>query len=80
MFQQRNDQTTIEPRLLKTRQAMKYLSVSERKLYSLRKSGAIPTVPVGKRGIRYDTWDLDAWIQKSKDSGNSSVDEMSDNK
>lgn len=80
MFQQRNDQTPSETRLVKTRQALKVLSVSERKLFSLRKSGAIPTVRVGKRGIRYDMRDLDAWIQKSKDSGKSSVDEMSDNK
>jgi len=55
-----------EPMLLTTRQAAKVLTVSERTLYSLTKTGAIPAVKLGVRGLRYDPRDLLAWIDRAK--------------
>ena len=56
-----------EPLLLTEREAAKALAVSPRKLWDLRTRGAIPCVRFG-RSVRYDPADLQAWINRSKDS------------
>jgi excisionase family DNA binding protein len=58
--------TAIEPRLLTARQAEVYLSVSARKLWGLKAAGEIPCVKVGRRGLRYDRQQLDAWIDRQQ--------------
>ncbi len=60
------NERTLEPMLLTTSQAAKVLTVSARTLYSLTKSGQIPAVKLGVRGLRYDPADLRAWIQRAK--------------
>lgn len=51
--------------LLTSREAAAVLSISERTLWGLMRSGAIPCVPIG-RSVRYDPADLRAWIASSK--------------
>lgn len=67
MFERRNEHT-IEPLLLTARQAAKVLSISERTLWGLTKSGDIPAVRFGGRNVRYDPADLRAWIDSAKNS------------
>lgn len=67
MFDRRNEQV-IEPLLLTVRQAAKMLSISERTLWGLTKSGDIPAVRFGGRNVRYDPADLRAWIDSTKKS------------
>ena len=62
--------TTNEPRttlapLLTVREAADVLRVSERTLWTLTKSGALPSVRVG-RSVRYDQNDLAEWIASCK--------------
>ena len=52
-------------RLLKSRQAAKYLCISEKTLWNLQAGGKIKAVRMG-RLIRYDPVDLDEFIEKSK--------------
>ncbi|MBC8379676.1 MAG: helix-turn-helix domain-containing protein [Planctomycetes bacterium] len=52
-------------RLLKSREAAKYLCVSEKTLWNLTNAGEIIVVRMG-RLIRYDPADLDKFIEKSK--------------
>lgn len=61
-----NSEQTIEPILLTVRQAAKMLNLSERTLFTLTKTGKIPVVKIGERGIRYDPADLWAWIKSAK--------------
>jgi excisionase family DNA binding protein len=49
--------------LLTAREAAKSLSVCERTLYELTRSGQIPVVRIG-RSVRYSVDDLKKWIQK----------------
>jgi len=63
MFQQRNEQA-LEPWLLTARQAAKVLSISERTLWGLTKSGDIPAVRFGGRNVRYSPDDLREWIRR----------------
>lgn len=63
MFDRRNEQV-IEPLLLTARQAAKILSISERTLWGLTKTGDIPAVRFGGRNVRYSPDDLRAWIQR----------------
>jgi excisionase family DNA binding protein len=56
---------TIEPRLIDTKTASRYLAISERKLWSLCQAGDIPVVRLG-RAVRYDLSDLDAFIAEAK--------------
>lgn len=48
-----------------SRQAAQALGISERTLWGLMRSGAIPCVPIG-RSVRYDPADLRAWIAARK--------------
>jgi excisionase family DNA binding protein len=65
MFQTTTEQR-VEPILLTVRQAANVLNLSERTLFSLTKTGKIPVVRIGDRGIRYDPADLRAWINSAK--------------
>lgn len=56
-----------EPLLLTEREAAKALAVSPRTLWGLRNAGEIPCLRFG-RAVRYDPADLQAWINRSKDS------------
>jgi excisionase family DNA binding protein len=58
---------TVQPMLLTARQAAKALSVCEKTLWTLAQRGEIPAVRIG-RAVRYDPRDLDAWIQRAKNS------------
>lgn len=51
--------------LISPRQAAKLLSISERSLFTLTKSGVLPTVRIG-RSVRYDPCDLRRWIESAK--------------
>jgi len=59
----------IEKRLLLTpRQAAQALQISERKLWSMKASGEIPYILLG-RSVRYPVADLQRWIDKRKTGG-----------
>lgn len=60
--------STQEPSLqglLTCREAAKFLSISERTLWSLTGSGAIARVRIG-RSVRYDIADLRGYIDRQK--------------
>lgn len=65
MFQHRTEQK-VSPLLLTSKQAATMLSISERTLYALAKSGEITAVRIG-RAVRYDPQDLRAWIERAKE-------------
>jgi len=48
------------------RQTAEVLNVSERTVFTLTKSGKLPVVKIGERGIRYDPRDVRAWIEAAK--------------
>lgn len=52
-------------RLLKSKEAAKYLCISEKTLWNLTNAGEIRAVRMG-RLVRYDPTDLDEFIQRSK--------------
>ena len=52
-------------RLLKVKEAAKYLCISEKTLWNLTNASEIRAVRMG-RLIRYDPADLDEFIEKSK--------------
>ncbi len=54
--------------LLAPKQAAKALAISERKLWSMTKSGEIPHVKIG-RCVRYLFDDLTAWVDERKQGG-----------
>ena len=58
-------ESVIMSRLMKIKQAAEYLSISERKLWNLSKSGRILTVRID-RSVRFDRDDLDAFISDAK--------------
>ena len=53
------------PKLMNSKQAARYLCISERKLWALQKSQRIPAVRID-RSVRFDHNDLDAFIADSK--------------
>lgn len=55
----------IAPRLLNSKETAAYLAISERKLWMMYQSGAIPAVRLG-RAVRYDQRDLDGFIVRAK--------------
>lgn len=57
-----------DPLLWTSRQAAKALAISERKLWDLTDTGAIPCVRIG-RAVRYDPSDIRAWIDAQKRNG-----------
>jgi excisionase family DNA binding protein len=54
--------------LLTPRQAAQALQISERKLWSMKASGEIPHVLLG-RSVRYPLCDLQQWIDERKTGG-----------
>ena len=54
-------------KLMSSKQAAKYLCISERKLWNLSKSERIPTVRID-RSVRFDRDDLDLFIEQLKKS------------
>lgn len=58
----------VTPLLVAPREAAKMLSVCERTLFALTKSGDIPAVRIG-RAVRYSVEDLKAWIKKKCGDG-----------
>lgn len=56
---------TIAPRLMDAKAASAYLAISQRKLWAMSKSRAIPVVRLG-RAVRYDQRDLDDFILQAK--------------
>jgi len=65
-FFQKQSEQSIEPLLLTVRQAAKVLTISERTLWGLTKSGDIPAVRFGRRNVRYIRDDLRRWIDRAK--------------
>ena len=54
--------------LLTSRQVAQALQISERKLWSMKASGEIPHVLLG-RSVRYPVADLQRWIDERKTGG-----------
>ncbi len=63
--QTENTATRPDRPLCTTREAANRLRVSERHLWTLRNSGKIPFVLMGK-SIRFDPADLDAYVDQNK--------------
>jgi excisionase family DNA binding protein len=62
-----NDCTVITPRILKTRDAARYLGVSAWKLRNLVQGGEIPCIlGDGTSPWLFDIRDLDNWIERNK--------------
>lgn len=57
---------TLTPMLITPREAAKLLSVCERTLYMLTKTGQIPAVRIG-RSVRYSVNELEAWIARASE-------------
>ncbi len=60
-----NDKTKFDSVLLNSPETAKMLSISERSLWTLMKSGSLPHVRIG-RSVRYDREDLKTWIETQK--------------
>lgn len=58
-------ESTLQNRMLKSRQAATYLGISERKLWQLEKEGRITSVRID-RVVRFDINDLDDFIRCAK--------------
>ena len=58
----------VDQLLLTSRQAAQALQISERKLWSMKASGEIPYVLLG-RSVRYPVADLQQWIEERKTGG-----------
>ncbi len=58
-------QDSITQRLLKSKDAAKYLGICARKLWDLTNEGRVPSVRFD-RVVRYDVADLDTFIQEMK--------------
>lgn len=63
-----SDCAPIESDLLDERQAAQFLAISERKLWSLRSSGAIPHCRLG-RTVRYRKSSLTKWLASIEQGG-----------
>ena len=59
------DPTPDTPRLLRSDDAARALAISPRKLWALTAGGEVPCVRIG-RAVRYDTADLQEWIDEHK--------------
>ena len=55
----------MEPILVNSREAAKMLAMSERKLWSLKTQGSIPSVKSGK-SVRYRTEALRRWAEEKE--------------
>jgi excisionase family DNA binding protein len=62
------ERAAVEPLLLTSREAARFLHISGRKLWQLTADGAVPCVRLG-RAVRYDRRDLIALIDTMKRGG-----------
>lgn len=60
---------TTTPRLLRPKEAAEMLAISERTLWGLTASGQIGSIRVGKRSVRYDVADVQAFITRQRTGG-----------
>jgi predicted DNA-binding transcriptional regulator AlpA len=61
--------TTTKPGptiLLSARDTARALSISERTLFSLTQTGALPCVRVGTRAVRYSMQDIERFIEERR--------------
>jgi excisionase family DNA binding protein len=63
--QERKSAVAVPPKLLSTKQAARYLSMSEWQLRNLVRNGEVPYVP-GKYW-KFDVADLDRWITEHRE-------------
>ncbi len=60
--------STIEPRFLTLDDVGVYLSVSVPQVYALVRSGELPAIKIGGRGVwRVDKKELDAYVERLKE-------------
>ncbi|MGI6125320.1 MAG: helix-turn-helix domain-containing protein [Acetivibrionales bacterium] len=59
------NQQTATRKLINSRDAARYLCISERTLWQLSSDGKLPTVRIG-RMVRFDVADLNEFIAKQK--------------
>ena len=59
------EQSAIKTRLMTAREAARFLSISERTLWTLSNVGDLPRVLIG-RAVRYDAADLEVFINTNK--------------
>jgi excisionase family DNA binding protein len=57
------------PLLLTAKNTARVLAVCPKTLWALTRSGRLPAVRIGTRGVRYDVTDVRAFISASKDKG-----------
>ena len=55
---------TLEPLLLTPKETAKTLSICEKTLYTLTKTGELPAIKIG-RAKRYSVDEINRWIKKS---------------
>lgn len=61
-------QAQLRPRLLSTEDAAEYLAVSPWQLRQLAHAGDLPFIRSGARSWRFDVHDLDAYIERQKET------------
>jgi len=54
------------PMLLSARDTAKALAVCPKTLWQLTRSGRLPVVRIGTRGVRYDVRDVESFIEAAK--------------
>lgn len=60
-----DSQPVLEPRFLTLEDVAKYLSVSVQQVYSLVRSGDLPAIKIGGRGVwRVDKKQLEAYVDR----------------
>jgi excisionase family DNA binding protein len=60
-----DSQPALEPRFLTLEDVAKYLSVSVQQVYSLVRSGNLPAIKIGGRGVwRVDKKQLEAYVDR----------------
>lgn len=59
--------TVASLNLLTPPQAAKFLNISDRSLWELKRTGKVKFLRVGKRLIRYDPADLREWVESNKE-------------
>jgi len=59
-------QTEIQPRLIRLRDAPRYLGMDSNR-FNAEVRPYLIEIPIGKQGIAFDRIDLDAWVDQYKD-------------
>jgi excisionase family DNA binding protein len=59
------EQATVEPRFFTLKDVARYLSVSEPQAYALVRSGELPAIKIGGRGVwRVDRHQLEKYVER----------------